>query len=230
MVHIQSWARQRQVYDTLLASAKCGRYECLDSLGDLQDCGANLALEGGRGVDLREIVHDLAAERRAATRINAGVRGYTVRSLLGTWQTLRAALGDTPLSSVIYLKVLTGRVLDLIIFDRGSGDSVSVDALIARHGGKAKKKAGRAKTAKHRKARAAQFSGFLYEHDSGIYAVGGGNMADESLLRERLGGLARFLTGVNGNTDSLEDTLEDEDVLEGQISTAAHAATRGMGA
>lgn len=218
-VHIQSWARQRQVYDVLLGAAKCGQYECIDSLSDLQDCGANLILEGGGGVDLREVLRDLSVERRASARINAGVRGYVVRSLLGTWQPLRKALGNKPLSSVIYLKVLTGRVLDLVIFERHTGDSVSLDALIAQHGGKAKKKAGRAKTAKHRKMQMAKHDGMFFEHGGNIYAVDGANRADDSLLRKRLGGLARFLPGGG--------YCSDEDEPCQNLTIAAHAAQLG---
>ena len=56
---------------------------------------------------------------------------------------------------------------------------------------------------------AAHYSGLFHEsHIGSIYMVGGGNKADVSLLRERLGGLARFLPVGDCSIDSLAGTLD----------------------
>ena len=73
-VLIQSWARQRLVYSTLLRACQMGPYWCINLLDDLQGCDGYF---GGRA-----LLQDLICDRKKAARITAAVRGFAVRRSL----------------------------------------------------------------------------------------------------------------------------------------------------
>ena len=176
-----------------------------------------------------------ATWRRYAARIQAAARGYLVRDLL---RPLRAALGDTPTSSAVCLRLVVGKLVDVALLDRVTGLGAPLHELVARYGAattakgkkKAKTKATSAKKQRGRKEKADKYSGeSVVGADGALYATSGANALDKATLRDMTPGrLARLMLshGISCHPHKKPPTLR----VFGAAPAAAGGAVRGGGA
>lgn len=190
-------------------------------------------------------------EWEAAVRVQAAIRGCLVRACLRDGVGKLRGMCDGPVSAVLYLMVLLNiRLVDFVIFDRRTRESVSMDSLLARYAGK-RKKATSAKKQRSRRAKKATYSGGAVMVRGQLHVVQGGNARSPSSVLESLAGsaeggfLVRSLFGIGGGIggralsfdDDRSDSGEDEAGflrLQEQIKRhrdskkgAAHAAMPG---
>lgn len=95
----------------------------------------------------------------AAVCVQPAIRGCLVRACLRDGVGKLRGLCGEPVSAVLYLVVLLNtRLVDFVIFDRRTRESVSMDSLLTRYAGKPRKAKSAKKQAK-RKAKRAVYSG-----------------------------------------------------------------------
>ena len=182
---------------------------------------------------------DTARTLAAVSRIQAAACGLLVRESLRSVGELRGKCGGA-VSAVLYLVVLCGtRLVDMVIFDRATRESVSMDTLRARYG-LASKKATSAKQQRAQKAKKANFSGRAVVAARGqLYVVNGGNAsrggsvlptAEARFLARSVQCGAMLASKDDEGSAGPEFDLADDDSSAGLLIELAKAAsTRSRG-